>query len=102
MFQYLCLNDPERAWATASDAGIEWSLAEQLLPDLPDETIPILMGIVEEQLENKCGRDQAYELLGKVQKVAEPTSFEEFLGRLKRKFSDCPEIRSQLADTTQP
>lgn len=97
MFQYLCLDEPERAWATASDAGIEWSLAEQLLPDLPDETIPILMEIVEEQLENKCGRDQAYELLGKVQKVAEPTSFEEFLGRLKRKFSDCPEIRSQLA-----
>lgn len=98
MFQYVCLNDPERAWATASDAGIEWSLAKQLLPDLPDETIPILMGIIEEQLENKCGRDQAYELLGKVQKVAEPSFFEEFLGRLKRKFSDCPEIRSQLAD----
>ena len=62
MFQYLCLEDPERAWATASDAGLEWSLAKQLLPDLPDETIPILMGIVEEQLENKYGRDQAYEL----------------------------------------
>ncbi|WP_408935255.1 hypothetical protein ACKFRL_10285 [Corynebacterium marquesiae] len=39
MFQYLCLKDPERAWATASDAGLEWNLAEQLLPDLPDETI---------------------------------------------------------------
>ena len=98
MFQYLCLDEPERAWATASDAGIEWSLAKQLLPDLRDETIPILMGIIEEQLENKCGRDQAYELLGKVQKVAEPTSFEEFLGRLKRKFADRPEIRSLLAD----
>ena len=97
MFQYLCLDEPERAWATASDAGIEWSLAKQLLPDLPDETIPILMGIIEEQLESECGRDQAYALLGKVQKVAEPTSFEEFLGRLKRKFSDCPEIRSLLA-----
>ena len=56
-------------------------MVEQLLPDLPDETIPILMRIVEEQLENKCGRDQAYELLGKLQKVSEPTSFEEFLGR---------------------
>ncbi|MEK0128819.1 hypothetical protein WMP95_11335, partial [Corynebacterium marquesiae] len=66
-------------------------MVEQLLPDLPDETIPILMRIVEEQLENKCGRDQAYELLGKLQKVSEPTSFEEFLGRLKRKFYDCPE-----------
>ena len=55
MFQYVCLNDPERAWATASDAGIEWSLAEQLLPDLPDETIPILMRKVEEQFENKYG-----------------------------------------------
>lgn len=98
MFQYLCLDEPERAWATASDAGIEWSLAKQLLPDLRDETIPILMGIIEEQLENKCGRDQASELLGKVQKVAEPTSFEEFLGRLKRKFADRPEIRSLLAD----
>jgi len=97
MFQYLCLEDPERAWATASDAGIEWSLAEQLLPDLPDETIPILMRIVEEQLENKYGRDQAYELLGKLQRVSEPTSFEEFLGRLKRKFYDYPEIRSLLA-----
>lgn len=97
MFQYLCLEDPERAWATASDAGLEWSLAKQLLPDLPDETIPILMRIVEEQLENKYGRDQAYELLGKLQKVSEPTSFEEFLGRLKRKFYDCPEIRSLLA-----
>ena len=97
MFQYLCLDDPERAWATASDAGIEWSLAEQLLPDLPDETIPILMRKVEEQLENKYGCDQAYELLGKIQKVAEPTSFEEFLGRLKRKFANCPEIRSLLA-----
>lgn len=98
MFQYLCLKDPERAWATASDAGLEWSLAEQLLPDLPDETIPILMRIVEEQLENKYGRDQAYELLRKLQKVSEPTSFEEFLGRLKRKFYDCPEILSLLAD----
>ena len=97
MFQYVCLNDPERAWATASDAGIEWSLAEQLLPDLPDETIPILMRKVEEQLEDKYGCDQAYELLGKIQKVAEPTSFEEFLGRLKRKFANCPEIRSLLA-----
>ena len=97
MFQYLCLEDPERAWATASDAGIEWSLAEQLLPDLPGETIPILMRIVEEQLENKYGRDQAYELLEKLQRVSEPTSFEEFLGRLKRKFYDCPEIRSLLA-----
>ena len=97
MFQYLCLEDPERAWATASDAGLEWSLAKQLLPDLPDETIPILMRIVEEQLENKYGRDQAYELLGKLQKVSEPTSFEEVLGRLKRKFYDCPEIRSLLA-----
>ena len=97
MFQYVCLNDPERAWATASDAGIEWSLAEQLLPDLPDETIPILMRKVEEQLENKYGCDQAYELLEKIQKVAEPTSFEEFLGRLKRKFADLPEIRSLLA-----
>lgn len=101
MFQYLCLNDPEGAWATASDAGIEWSLAERLLPDLPDETIPILMRIIEEQLENECGCDQACALLGKVQKVAEPTSFEEFLGRLKRKFSDCPEIRSQLADVDE-
>lgn len=101
MFQYLCLDEPERAWATASDAGIEWSLAKQLLPDLPDETIPILMGIIEEQLENKCGRDQAYSLLGKVQKVAEPTSFEEFLGRLKRKFTDCPEIRSLLASVDE-
>lgn len=98
MFQYLCLEDPERAWATASDAGLEWNLAEQLLPDLPDETIPILMRIVEEQLENKYGRDQAYEMLGKLQKVSEPTSFEEFLGRLKRKFYDCPEILSLLAD----
>lgn len=97
MFQYLCLEDPERAWATASDAGLEWSLAEQLLPDLPDETIPILMRIVEEQLENKYGRDQAYELLRKLQKVSEPTSFEEFLGRLRRKFYACPEIRSLLA-----
>ena len=97
MFQYLCLEDPERAWATASDAGLEWSLAKQLLPDLPDETIPILMRIVEEQLENKYGRDQAYELLGKLQKVSEPTSFEEFLGRLKRKFYDCPEVLSLLA-----
>ena len=97
MFQYLCLEDPERAWATASDAGLEWSLAKQLLPDLPDETIPILMRKVEEQLENKYGCDQAYELLGKIQKVAEPTSFEEFLGRLKRKFANCPEIRSLLA-----
>lgn len=101
MFQYLCLNDPERAWATASDAGIEWSLAKHLLPDLPDETIPILMRKVEEQLENKYGRDQAYELLGKIQKVAEPTSFEEFLGRLKRKFADYPEIRSLLADVDE-
>ena len=97
MFQYLCLEDPERAWATASDAGLERSLAKQLLPDLPDETIPIVMRIVEEQLENKYGRDQAYELLRKLQKVSEPTSFEEFLGRLKRKFYDCPEIRSLLA-----
>jgi len=97
MFQYLCLKDPERAWATASDAGLERSLAKQLLPDLPDETIPIVMRIVEEQLENKYGRDQAYELLRKLQKVSEPTSFEEFLGRLKRKFYDCPEIRSLLA-----
>ena len=102
MFQYLCLDEPERAWATASDAGIKWSLAKQLLPDLPDETIPILMRIIEEQLENKCGRDQAYELLEKVQKVAEPTSFEEFLGRLKRKFADCPEIRCLLADVDEP
>ena len=97
MFQNLCLEDPERAWATASDAGLEWSLAKQLLPDLPDETIPILMRIVEEQLEDKYGRDQAYELLGKLQKVSEPTSFEEFLGRLKRKFYDCPEVLSLLA-----
>lgn len=97
MFQYLCLEDPERAWATASDAGLERSLAKQLLPDLPDETIPILMRLVEEQLENKYGRDQAYELLGKLQKVSEPTSFEEFLGRLKRKFYDCPEVLSLLA-----
>ena len=102
MFQYLCLEDPERAWATASDAGLEWSLAKQLLPDLPDETIPILMGIVEEQLENKYGRDQAYELLGKLQKVSEPTSFEEFLGRLKRKFYDCPEVLSLLAGVDEP
>ncbi|MER0076952.1 hypothetical protein [Corynebacterium marquesiae] len=101
MFQYLCLEDPERGWATASDAGLEWSLAKQLLPDLPDETIPILMRIVEEQLENKYGRDQAYELLGKLQKVSEPTSFEEFLGRLKRKFYDCPEILSLLADVDE-
>lgn len=72
-------------------------MAEQLLPDLPDETIPILMRKVEEQLENKYGCDQAYELLGKFQKVAEPTSFEEFLGRLKRKLANCPEIRSLLA-----
>lgn len=102
MFQYLCLEDPERAWATASDAGLEWSLAKQLLPDLPDETIPILMRIVEEQLENKYGRDQAYELLGKLQKVSEPTSFEEFLGCLKRKFYDCPEILSLLAGIDEP
>lgn len=102
MFQYVCLNDPQRAWATASDAGIEWSLAKQLLPDLPDETIPVVMRMVEEQLENKYGgRDQAYELLGKLRKVAEPTSFEEFLGRLKRKFYDCPEIRSLLTDAAE-
>lgn len=104
MFQYQCLRDPQRAWATASDVGLQRAVAEQLLPYLPDETIPVLMQLIEEKLETEdaYGRDQAYGLLGKVQKAAEPTSFEDFLGRLQRKFADFPEILSQLDDAAQP
>ncbi len=62
------------------------------------------MQLIEDKLEtqNVYGRDQAYGLLGKVQKAADPASFEDFLGRLQRKFADCPEIRNQLADAAQP
>ena len=104
MFQYQCLRDPKRAWATASDAGLQRNVAELLLPHLPVETIPVLMQLIEEKLETEVayGRDQAYGLLGKVQKAADPASFEDFLGRLQRKFADCPEIRNQLADAAQP
>ena len=79
-------------------------MAELLLPHLPVETIPVLMQLIEDKLEtqNVYGRDQAYGLLGKVQKAAEPALFEDFLGRLQRKFADCPEIRNQLADAAQP
>lgn len=104
MFQYQCLRDPKRAWATASDAGLQRNVAELLLPHLRVETIPVLMQLIEEKLETEdaFGCDQAYGLLGKVQKVADPASFEDFLGRLQRKFADCPEIRNQLADAAQP
>ena len=104
MFQYQCLRDPQRAWATASDAGLQRNVAELLLPHLRVETIPVLMQLIEEKLETEdaFGCDQAYGLLGKVQKVADPASFEDFLGRLQRKFADCPEIRNQLADAAQP
>ena len=104
MFQYQCLRDPQRAWATASDAGLQRNVAELLLPHLPVETIPVLMQRIEEKLETEdaFGRDQAYGLLGKVQKAADPASFEDLLGRLQRKFADCPEIRNQLADAAQP
>jgi len=79
-------------------------VAERLLPYLPDETIPVLMQLIEKKLETEdaYGRDQAYGLLGKVQKAAEPALFEDFLGRLQRKFADCPEISNQLADAAQP
>jgi len=104
MFQYQCLRDPQRAWATASDAGLQRTVAERLLPHLPDETIPVLMRLIEEKLETEdaYGRDQAYGVLGKVQKAAESASFEDFSGRLQRKFADCPEIRNQLVDAAQP
>lgn len=104
MFQCQCLRDPQRAWATASDAGLQRTVAERLLPHLPDETIPVLMRLIEEKLETEdaYGRDQAYGLLGKVQKAAEPASFEDFLGRLQSQFADCPEIRIQLAKAAQP
>ena len=104
MFQYQCLRDPQRAWATASDAGLQRNVAELLLPHLPDQTVPVLMQLIEDKLETQdvYGRDQAYELLGKVQKAAEPALFEDFLDRLQRKFADCPEIRNQLADAAQP
>ena len=79
-------------------------MAELLLPHLRVETIPVLMQLIEEKLETEdaFGCDQAYGLLGKVQKAADPASFENFLGRLQRKFADCPEIRNQLADAAQP
>ena len=84
MFQYQCLRDPKRAWATASDAGLQRNVAELLLPHLRVETIPVLMQLIEEKLETEdaFGCDQAYGLLGKVQKVADPASFEDFLGCL--------------------
>ena len=89
---------------TLSDAGLQRNVAEQLLPYLPDETIPVLLQLIEDKLEtvDAYGRDQAYGLLGKVQKAADLASFEDFLGRLQRKFADCPEIRNQLADAAQP
>lgn len=64
MFQHLCLEDPALAWNTVVQAGMEQSMAQRFLEDLPEQALPFVREDGETYLDStRVGRDMGIELL---------------------------------------
>ncbi len=64
MFQHLCLEDPGLAWRTVIKAGMEQSMAQRFLDDLPAQALPFVRDDVATYLDStRVGRDMGIELL---------------------------------------
>ena len=58
MFQHLCLEDPELAWSTVVKAGMQQSMAQRFLDDLPEQALPFVREDVATYLDStRVGRD---------------------------------------------
>ncbi|MBK4181614.1 hypothetical protein [Corynebacterium macginleyi] len=94
MFQHLCLEDSERAWSTVVKAGIEESMAQRFLDELPEQALPFVRDDVATYLDStRVGRDMGIELLHtmreKSAELGEPreADFNAFLIDLRRRYA---------------
>lgn len=95
MLQHLCLEDPELAWSTVIKAGMEQSMAQRFLDDLPAQALPFVRDDVATYLDlTKVGRDMGIELLqtmrGKSSELGAPwdADFNAFLTDLRRRYAE--------------
>lgn len=95
MFQHLCLEDPGLAWRTVAKAGMEQSMAQRFLDDLPEQALPFVRDDVATYLDStRVGRDMGIELLQtmreKSAELGEPweADFNAFLTGLRRRYAE--------------
>lgn len=95
MFQHLCLENPELAWCTVVKAGMEQSMAQRFLEDLPEQALPFVREDVETYLDStRVGRDMGIELLQTMREqsaeLGEPweAEFNAFLTGLRRRYAE--------------
>ncbi|MDK8679221.1 hypothetical protein [Corynebacterium accolens] len=107
MFQHLCLEDPGLAWRTVIKAGMEQSMAQRFLDDLPAQALPFVRDDVATYLDStKVGRDMGIELLQTMrEKSAElgapwDADFNAFLTELRRRYAERHVILRRLDEVS--
>lgn len=105
MFQHLCLEDPALAWNTVVQAGMEQSMAQRFLEDLPEQALPFVREDVETYLDStRVGRDMGIELLQTMREqsaeLGEPwdADFNAFLTGLRRRYAERHVILRRLGE----
>ncbi|MER0071201.1 hypothetical protein ABRP93_08810 [Corynebacterium sp. KPL2850] len=107
MFQHLCLEDPELAWSTVVKAGMQQSMAQRFLDDLPEQALPFVREDVATYLDStRVGRDMGIELLQAMRKksaeLGEPwdADFNAFLADLRRRYTERHVILRRLDEVS--
>lgn len=107
MFQHLCLEDPGLAWRTVIKAGMEQSMAQRFLDDLPAQALPFVRDDVATYLDStKVGRDMGIELLQtmreKSAELGDPwdVDFNVFLTGLRRRYAEQHVILRRLDEVS--
>ncbi|MER0091058.1 hypothetical protein [Corynebacterium sp. KPL2680] len=107
MFQHLCLEDPGLAWRTVIKAGMEQSMAQRFLDDLPAQALPFVRDDVATYLDStKVGRDMGIELLQtmreKSAELGDPwdVDFNVFLTGLRRRYAERHVILRRLDEVS--
>lgn len=107
MFQHLCLENPERAWNTVVEAGMEQSMAQRFLDELPEQALPFVRDDVATYLDStRVGRDMGIELLQamreKSAELGEPreADFNAFLTHLRRRYAERHVILRRLDEVS--
>ncbi|WP_284796798.1 hypothetical protein QP896_003505 [Corynebacterium rhinophilum] len=107
MFQHLSLEDPGLAWRTVIKAGMEQSMAQRFLDDLPAQALPFVRDDVATYLDStKVGRDMGIELLQtmreKSAELGDPwdVDFNVFLTGLRRRYAERHVILRRLDEVS--